>query len=162
MQQLEERLRPEERFRRDHGQFEGFEEEAPRFGKPISLIPRLGQGSFRIKVASVYKFSCSISETKVLPALDAAHIKPYGKGGTHKLENGILFRKDIHCVFDAGFATVDEHYRFIVSSKVKDVFNNGSEYRRLHGRKLLLPEIATQWPSKENLEWHRNNCFVGE
>ena len=28
--------------------------------------------------------------------LDAAHIRPYAELGPHKLENGILLRKDLH------------------------------------------------------------------
>src|SRR5262249_32729721 len=50
---------------------------------------------------------CAVSGGKVLPALDAAHIRPYAEGGLHKKPNGILLRKDIHCVFDSGYATVD-------------------------------------------------------
>ena len=43
----------------------------------------------------------AVSRGKVLPALDAAHIKPYSFGGPHEVSNGILRRRDIHSVFDA-------------------------------------------------------------
>jgi putative restriction endonuclease len=70
------------------------------------------------------------------PALDAAHIRPYGEGGYHTKSNGILLRKDVHSVFDAGYATVDKDFRFLVSKKVKEIFNNGEEYLRLNGNAL--------------------------
>src|SRR5690554_6259637 len=36
------------------------------------------------------------------PALDAAYIVPYGEGGDHALENGLLLRADVHRLFDEG------------------------------------------------------------
>jgi hypothetical protein len=40
------------------------------------------------------------------------------------------------------------YYRFIVSRRVKEVLNNGDEYRRLHGKTLSLPERKADWPRK--------------
>lgn len=94
-----------------------------------------------------------------MPALDAAHIKPYALGGTHELSNGILLRRDIHGVFDAGYVTIDEHYRFVVSDKVKTDFNNGNEYLRLHGASLSKPAIHLEWPDLKALRWHNENIF---
>jgi putative restriction endonuclease len=103
----------------------GFAETAARFGEPRLIVPRLGQGAFRIAVTETYRRQCAVSEGKVLPALDAAHIRPYSEGGLHSKTNGILMRKDIHSVFDAGYATVDVDYKFVVSKRVKEVFQNG-------------------------------------
>ena len=63
--------------------------------------------------------------------------------------------------FDSGYATVDADYRFVVSSKVKEVFDNGNEYRRLHGKSLRLPLIAADRPDLLHLRWHNENRFVG-
>ncbi|TPE47173.1 HNH endonuclease [Amaricoccus solimangrovi] len=161
LEQLQSRTAPSVIFERDRRDFEGFEERQARFGAPTTVIPRLGQGAFRIKVAGTYQFSCAISETRVLPALDAAHIRPYREGGSHSITNGIMLRKDIHSVFDEGFATIDNDGRFVVSSQVKERFNNGSEYRRLHGKAIWLPASASERPSLDSLEWHQNNKFVG-
>lgn len=139
----------------------GFSEEAPRYGTPVLIAPRLGQGAFRVAVTEAYDRQCAISDGKVLPALDAAHIRPYGEGGTHAKSNGILMRRDIHSVFDAGYVTIDETYRFVVSQKVKDVFKNGEEYRRLHGKALRPPRLKTDWPDIEQLRWHNTNRFLG-
>jgi putative restriction endonuclease len=138
-----------------------FADPAARYGKPALITPRLGQGAFRIAVTEAYRRQCAISEGKVLPALDAAHIRPFAEGGLHTKSNGILFRKDIHCVFDAGYATVDMKHRFVVSKKVKEVFNNGEEYRRLHGKVLHLPDRKSDWPDVEFLQWHNEKRFLG-
>jgi putative restriction endonuclease len=131
-----------------------------RYGLPTLVTPRLGQGAFRVAVTEAYGRQCAITDGKVLPALDAAHIRPYGEGGLHAKSNGILLRKDIHSVFDAGYATVDEGYRFLVSKKVKEVFNNGEEYLRLNGKSLRLPRQRTDWPNPDFLKWHNLNRFL--
>ena len=138
----------------------GFEEPGERYGGPTLITPRLGQGSFRIAVTEAYGRQCAISDGKVLPALDAAHIRPYAEGGMHVKSNGILLRKDIHCVLDAGYATVDIDYRFVVSRKIKEVFDNGEEYRRLHGKRILLPGQKSDWPDLELLRWHNAERFL--
>ncbi len=135
--------------------------EGPRFGKPVLVPPRLGQGAFRVTITELYGRQCALTEGKVLPALDAAHIRPYAEGGQHEKSNGILLRKDIHSVFDAGYATFDPDCRFVVSDKVRDVFNNGNEYRRLHGAHLRLPDNPAHRPSKDALRWHNENRFLG-
>jgi HNH endonuclease len=138
----------------------GFIEAGARYGTPTLITPRLGQGAFRVAVTEAYHRQCAVSEGKVLPALDAAHIRPYAAGGAHRKSNGILFRKDIHCIFDAGYATVDTDYRFVVSRKVKEVFNNGEEYLRLHGRTLRLPSLAADRPDRDLLRWHNEERFM--
>ena len=139
----------------------GFTDVAARFGTPTLITPRLGQGAFRIAVTEAYQRQCAVTGGKVLPALDAAHIRPYGDGGPHRKSNGILLRKDIHSVFDAGYATVDTKFRFVVSDKVKTIFKNGNEYRQLDGRTLILPDNATDRPALEYLCWHNENRFLG-
>ncbi len=106
-------------------------------------------------------FKWTVTDGKVLPALDAAHIKPYGEGGLHMKSNGILLRKDIHSVFDAGYVTINEDLKFSVSKKVKEVFNNGEEYLRLHGKTLRLPDRKADWPDVDLLKWHNNHRYLG-
>ena len=73
-----------------------------RYGEPTLVLPRLGQGSFRIMVADAYERRCAITHEKTLPALEAAHIKPFSASGPHHMGNGILLRSDIHKLFDSG------------------------------------------------------------
>jgi putative restriction endonuclease len=139
----------------------GFAEEGPRYGVPVLIAPRLGQGAFRVAVTEAYGRECALSGGRVLPALDAAHIRPYAEGGSHVKSNGILLRKDIHSVFDSGYATIDRDLRFVVSEKVKEVFQNGNEYRRLHGTMIRVPADPADRPDAEQLRWHNEERYLG-
>jgi putative restriction endonuclease len=142
------------------GRERGVGEEQRRFGEPILVKPRLGQGAFRIAVTDAYGRACAVSGGKVLPALDAAHIRPYTEGGSHEVSNGLLLRKDIHSVFDAGYVTIDEQLKFVVSDRVKADFNNGNEYRRLHGTPVKVPTVPNFQPDKAALRWHNDTIFL--
>ena len=74
--------------------------EVPRYGEPLVVRPRLGQGSFRFAVTSAYENACAVTMEHSLPVLDAAHIRPYAEGGEHEVSNGLLLRSDIHRLFD--------------------------------------------------------------
>jgi putative restriction endonuclease len=58
---------------------------SPRFGQPQTVLPRLGQGAFRVIVTDVYQRQCALTNSHVLHVLDAAHIRPYAEGGSHSL-----------------------------------------------------------------------------
>jgi putative restriction endonuclease len=132
----------------------------PRYGEPRLIPPRLGQGAFRLAVTDAYERECAITRGRVLPALEAAHIQSYSSGGEHDVSNGLLLRRDIHSVFDAGYLTFDENLRVVVSDRVRTEFNNGNEYRRLHGETLRLPKNPEFHPDPERLQWHRENRFA--
>ena len=74
-----------------------------RYGEPLLIRPRLGQGAFRVLVTDIYQRRCAVTQERTLPALEAAHIRPYGEGGQHEAQNGLLLRRDIHSLFDAGY-----------------------------------------------------------
>lgn len=131
-----------------------------RYGAPHLIQPRLGQGAFRLAVTDAYNRECAITGGRVLPALEAAHIQSYSSGGEHSVSNGLLLRRDIHSVFDAGYLTFDEDLRVIVSERVRTEFNNGNEYRRLQGQKLKLPPNPKLHPDPARLRWHRENRFA--
>jgi len=80
-------------------------DELRRYGAPQVVQPRLGQGTFRIAVTSAYG-ACAVCGEHSLPALGAAHVRPYADGGTHALPNGLLLRADIHRLYDTGYVTV--------------------------------------------------------
>ena len=54
-------------------------------GKPQIVLPRLGQGSFRIVVTDAYERRCALTGERTLPVLDAAHIKPYSVLHRHEV-----------------------------------------------------------------------------
>jgi putative restriction endonuclease len=131
-----------------------------RFGSPITVLPRLGQGSFRILITDVYRRTCAMSGSHVLHVLDAAHIKPYAKGGDHAVTNGILLRQDLHTLLDLGYVTITPEYQVEVSQRIKEEFNNGKEYYAMHGTELALPERGSFQPDPELLRWHNETVFL--
>ncbi len=131
-----------------------------RYGDPILVTPRLGQGAFRIQVTDAYAKRCAVTGERTLPVLEAAHIKPFSDGGEHAVPNGVLFRSDIHTLFDRGYVTVSPEYRFEVSQRIREDFENGRDYYRLAGSRLILPNDIAQRPDLEMLRWH-NERFLG-
>jgi putative restriction endonuclease len=75
-----------------------------RFGQPQTVLPRFGQGAFRVIVTDGHKRQCALIASHVLHVLDAAHIRPYSLGGPHIPSNGLL-RQDVHTLFDRGYLT---------------------------------------------------------
>jgi putative restriction endonuclease len=139
----------------------GVQEEQARYGEPVSVLPRLGQGSFRILVTEAYNRRCAVTREKTLPALDAAHIKPYEDSGLHIVSNGILLRRDLHALFDKGYVTITTSLKFEVSRKIKEEFENGRDYYGLQGRELWLPANPTNRPSQEYIKWHNEKIYQG-
>lgn len=136
--------------------------ETARYGNPIVVRPRLGQGTFRVLVTDAYNRRCSATGEKTLPVLEAAHIRPYGKGGEHELTNGLLLRSDVHKLFDSGYITIEPQERtVIVSRRIREEFENGREYYALDGKKIALPNDSIYMPAKENLLFHANNIYRG-
>jgi putative restriction endonuclease len=139
----------------------GMADSQARFGNPHLIQPRLGQGAFRVLVTDIYERRCAVTQERTLPALEAAHIRPYSDGGTHEARNGMLLRRDIHSLFDAGYVTVTPGLNFEVSGRIKEEFENGRHYYALHGHKIRAPEQGTLQPDPDALKWHNDNCFRG-
>ncbi|HLB27794.1 MAG TPA: HNH endonuclease, partial [Dehalococcoidales bacterium] len=102
-----------------------------------------------------------VTNERTLPALDAAHIKPYSESGEHAVSNGILLRRDLHALFDQGYVTIDPSMRFEVSRKIKEEFENGRDYYRLHGGAIRLPTNPANHPERKYLEWHNTTIYKG-
>jgi putative restriction endonuclease len=135
--------------------------ESHGYGKPQLVLPRLGQGLFRILVTDFYDRRCAVTGERTLPALDAAHIKPYEIVQKHEVWNGLLMRSDLHRLFDGGYLTVDPaSRRVLVSRRIKDEFENGRDYYKLDGTEIREPNVPWARPNKENLEFHFNAVFL--
>lgn len=139
----------------------GMAEEQARYGEPSLIRPRLGQGAFRVLVTDVYKRRCAVTQERTLPALEAAHIRPYGNGGSHEARNGLLLRRDIHSLFDAGYVTVTPELRFEVSRHIKEDYQNGRHYYAMHGKPISAPTNAVMQPDPAELHWHNEHCYRG-
>jgi putative restriction endonuclease len=136
-------------------------EEKDKYGRPVSVLPRLGQGGFRVLVTDAYQRQCTITGEKVLPALETAHIRPYAENGTHEPNNGLLLRRDFHTLLDRGYLTITPKYFVEVSKRIKEEFHNGREYNAYHGKKINLPLQTQYLPSPENLSWHNESKYLG-
>ena len=132
-----------------------------RFGPPQLIKPRLGQGAFRVLVTDIYDRRCAVTRERTLPALEAAHIRPYSDGGVHEAQNGLLLRRDIHSLFDAGYVTVTPDLHFEVSRRIREEFENGRHYYELHGSEIERPSNPVFRPAPEVLGWHNEYCFKG-
>lgn len=138
------------------------DEERARYGKDSIITPRLGQGAFRVLVTEAYQRSCAITGEHSLPALEAAHIKPFNESGPNAVNNGLLLRSDFHRLFDRGYITVTPECRIEVSRRLKEEFENGRSYYPFDGHPLShLPETAIDCPQKDLLIWHNENVFKG-
>lgn len=135
-------------------------EERARYGEPVLIKPRLGQGAFRVVVTDAYERRCAITGENTLPVLEAAHIRPFAKSGPNEVTNGMLLRADFHKLFDAGLVTVAPDLRVEVSPRIKEAWFNGRVYYQLHGRRLSsLPQDPADRPDPALLSWHNENCF---
>jgi putative restriction endonuclease len=135
-------------------------QDGARYGNPVLVAPRLGQGSFRVMVTDAYRYRCAMTSERTLPVLEAAHIRPFAEGGEHALSNGLLLRSDLHKLFDLGYMTVDPNdKRIIVSDRIKAEFENGREYYKLRDEKLILPGNPLAIPSIESLTYHAEHVF---
>jgi predicted restriction endonuclease len=139
----------------------------PRVAEPAQPVEwteawvrrRLGQGTFQVMITDAYQRRCAVTREKVLPVLEAAHIQPVAEGGTHRIENGLLLRSDIHTLFDRGYVTVTPDLHFRVSQRLKTEFHNGEHYFRLERAAVWVPKDPRDQPSRELLEWHADIKF---
>ncbi len=134
---------------------------SPRYGDPIAVRPRLGQGLFSLAVRDAYSGACAVTGEHSGPVLEAAHIIPYGQGGEHRVDNGLLLRSDLHRLYDRGYVTVSPDYVFRVGDSLRAEFMNGRSYYGLNGSSILVPASDALRPNRESLEWHRQKVFRG-
>ena len=131
----------------------------PTQGSPRLVTPRLGQAGFKAVVQRAYARHCAVTQHKIVPTLQAAHILPVSAGGQHRIDNGILLRSDVHTLFDRGYIGIDNDYRLQVSPRLKSEFGNGDEFYAREGQVVGLPAIAQNRPSPEFLSWHLEKVF---
>ena len=135
--------------------------DAARYGGPISVRPRLGQGLFSFAVRDAYQGACAVTHEHSQPVLEAAHIRPYAMGGLHQVENGLLLRRDLHRLYDLGYVTVTPDYVFRVGDRLREEFNNGRSYYAMNNSRIAVPPEGLLQPSKRALDWHATTVFRG-
>jgi putative restriction endonuclease len=133
---------------------------AARYGVPGWVRPRLGQGTFRVATMHAYERACAVTGEHSLPALEAAHIKPYAQGGSHDVRNGIFMRADLHRLFDRGYLTVGRDHRIAVSPRLREDYHNGRSYYPLAGQTIRVPPSVELQPNPDLLAWHNESVFM--
>jgi putative restriction endonuclease len=133
--------------------------ERQRHGQPQIVIPRLGQGSFRLAVMEAYGGGCAVTGEHSMPALEAAHIRPYSDGGEHVIRNGLPLRRDLHRLFDLGYVSATPNGRLLVSPRLREEFANGNTYYALEGQQLRQPTRPDAMPDTSLLAWHSETVF---
>lgn len=120
---------------------------------------RMGQASFRISVLKAYG-CCAFTGEKIIPTLEAAHIRSYAEYGPHEVPNGLLLRADIHKLFDHGYLTITHDHRIEVSLRIREESPNAAQYLSLHGQKIFrLPALKEDYPHKDYIDWHNQSRF---
>lgn len=136
------------------------EEQSLKYGNPVTVLPRLGQSSFRVLVTEAYQRRCAITGESTLVALEAAHIVPYSGDGKHDVRNGLLLRADFHRLFDVGLVSVTPDLRVKISPRIRESWFNGKAYYRLDNMPLsIVPAQPSMRPDPDLLDWHFRNRF---
>jgi len=105
-------------------------------GKRVEQVLRVireGQAEFRKRLVAHHGAVCMVTGTAHASVIDAAHILPYNGAATNTLTNGLLLRKDIHALFDAGLLIIGPDLVVSVGAELEDPF-----YRSLDGKELTL------------------------
>ncbi|HEY0465155.1 MAG TPA: HNH endonuclease signature motif containing protein, partial [Polyangiaceae bacterium] len=101
----------------------------PKFGDPLLVLPRVGQGRFRIAVDTAYDHQCAVTGSRTYPSLEAAHIRDYVDArGSHAISNALLLRSDVHRLYDRGYLGITPDLQLKVSPELRAHGWNGVEF----------------------------------
>ncbi|MBD85884.1 MAG: hypothetical protein CL743_05135, partial [Chloroflexi bacterium] len=78
-----------------------------------AIRERRGQPQFRDNLLRAYGGKCSITGEGPEEVLEAVHIVPHAEFGPYELDNGLLMRADIHCLFDEKLLSINPATRSI-------------------------------------------------
>lgn len=114
-----------------------------------AIAQRRGQGAFRAQLLEAYGSCCAISGCNAVSVLEAAHIKPYRGEHTHRVDNGLLLRSDLHTLFDLGQIWITSAHTIQIADSLR-----GTEYEALDGQALRLPARVEHHPNPAHLADH--------
>lgn len=116
------------------------------------VLLRPGQIEFRRNLDLMYGSKCCITGCTVAWALEAAHIEPYRDKLSNELSNGLLLRRDIHALFDAGQLGIDPNSREVVLSPEARQWKGYSELHRTAALLSPQPGFEKHSPHKSILQ----------
>lgn len=121
-------------------------------------------GLFKKTIPKIYNNSCCISKMKIESStnaqmIDACHIIPFNISNDDTIPNGISLSPNLHRAFDRGLLTINGDYIVEISPAVKEN-NSIFSLSQFNGKKILLPEKESWYPSSESLQWHNKEVFI--
>lgn len=119
---------------------------------------------FKREVPKIYQNQCCISGMRIesttnAQMIDACHIVPFSISNDDTVSNGISLSPNLHRAYDRGLITINEDYIVRISPVIKE---NETPFSisQFAGRRIILPENKKDYPSPENLMWHKKEIFV--
>lgn len=96
---------------------------------------RIGQEAFRRELLRKYGLACAVTGPCPEQALEAAHLRAFAEHEVHDVGEGLLFRVDIHRLFDRGLLAVHPGtFEVHVAPQLHDY----PDYQALHGSPLKV------------------------
>jgi putative restriction endonuclease len=126
---------------------------------------RLIRGSiFKREIPKIYQNQCCVSGMRIesnknAQMIDACHIVPFSISKDDTVTNGIALSPNLHRAYDRGLITINEDYIVRISPEIKEN-NSPFSISQFAGRRIILPESKKDYPSPENLLWHKKEVFV--
>jgi putative restriction endonuclease len=105
------------------------------------VIQRVGQENFRIRVLTVYNYSCAVCEVQ-LDLVEAAHIIPVPAGGNNRTSNGLAMCSLHHEAYDRPDYSVTTNGDALRRLRRLDRHSGWGEFEDSLREKIVLPERA--------------------
>ncbi|MBW8271380.1 HNH endonuclease signature motif containing protein [Caldovatus aquaticus] len=103
----------------------------------VTRLRRDWQQEFRTRLLELYGGCCAVTRCPVAEVLEACHIDRYAERPSHAHDNGPVLRADLHRLFDAGLALLEERKGRLVFRVHPDLEDR--TYRNLDGRPVHEP-----------------------
>ncbi|KQS03580.1 hypothetical protein ASG11_04350 [Sphingomonas sp. Leaf357] len=134
-------------------------ETVDRVIKQMLVNRKVRDANFRLEVCRAYDDRCAVTGLRIINGggrseVQAAHIRPVGKGGPDTVRNGMALSATVHWLFDRYLISVSEDYSLLVAhnrvpSQLLGLFRSRSQG-------LHLPRDRAKWPHPRYLAHHRD------
>ena len=118
-----------------------------------AVAQRRGQPLFRARLLDAYNSRCAISGCTAVEVLEAAHVLPYKGDHTHRVDNGLLLRADLHTLFDCQLLWITPEHTVSLAPALL-----ATDYAALQGQPLTLPTASADRPNPAHLAEHEKRC----
>lgn len=118
-----------------------------------AVAQRRGQPLFRARLLDAYDGRCAITGCGAMEVLEAAHIQPYRGEHTHRPDNGLLLRADLHTLFDCHLLWITAQNTIALAPSLL-----ATDYASLAGVSLRLPDDPASRPNPAHLADHARRC----